>query len=194
MQPADLVAIMASDGSRFRVIEDFTGDHDRLANAIKHLSGDSSETPNAGKQLGGLRSAAQVLGSFPGEKAVVYFFDGMAATADAQGQLKAVTSSAVAANVAFFPIDAAGLVGYPSYVIAAGDTLSIWMWGEPRFGGTYTVRADGMISIPPAGEIKAAGLTALQLQQAIDNALLPRLKTPSIRVRVTAVHSKPSGN
>jgi len=192
-RPADLVAIMARDDATFRVIEDFTGDHNRLANAIQHLSGDSSEIPNAGKQLDGLRSAAEVLRPVLGKK-IVYFFDGMAATAATQEQLRAVTDSAFDANVAFFPIDVAGSPGYPPYVIAAEDTLTIWMPGKPEFGGTYTVGADGSISIPLVGEIKAAGLTALQLQRAIDNALLPRMKTPSSRVRVISVHSKPAGN
>jgi polysaccharide export outer membrane protein len=185
---------MARDGAAFRVIEDFTGDHDRLANTIKHLSGDGSETPNAGKQLNGLRTASEVLGALPGKKAVVYFFDGMPATAATQEQLRAVTDSGVAANVAFFPIDVAGSAAVSPYVIAAGDTLSIWMWGDPGFDGAYTVRADGMISIPLVGEIRAAGSTALQLQHAIDQALLPRMRTPSSRVKVIAVHSQPAGN
>jgi hypothetical protein len=194
MKPEDLAAILSKDGARVKVIEDFTGDHDRLANAIQHLSGDSRETPSPGKQLDGLRTATEMLGSLPGKKAVLYFFAGSPNPATDLDQLRAAVDAAVRANVAFFPIDSSGSIAFTPYVIAAGDTLSISISGDPRFDGTYTVRPDGMISIPVTGEIKAAGLTPSQLQHAIDQALLPHLKTPRSHVNVIAVHSKPSGN
>jgi hypothetical protein len=193
-RPADLVGIMERDGSRFRVIQDFTGDRDLLAGAIQRLSDDSGTPPAAGSQLEALRSVTEVVRWLAGTKEMVSFAQGMPLAGVGADQVRPFVDAAVHANVAFFPIDVGGLAAYPSYVIGAGDTLSISVPSERRFDGAYTVGADGTISIPLAGEIKAAGLTAAQLQQAIDKALLRYLKTPSSHVNVVTVRSKPAGN
>jgi polysaccharide export outer membrane protein len=82
------------------------------------------------------------------------------------------------------PVDAA------TFVLGAQDQISVTMWDEHRLDGTYTIRPDGMISLPLLNEIKAAGLTPLQLQDAIDKAALKMLTTPRSHVNVIAVHSK----
>lgn len=44
------------------------------------------------------------------------------------------------------------------YLIGKGDQLLITVWGFPEFTTSTTVREDGLISIPLAGDIQAAGL------------------------------------
>ncbi len=77
-----------------------------------------------------------------------------------------------------------------TFVLGVEDQISVSMWGEPKFDGGYTIRPDGKINIPLIGEIKAVGLTPMELQEAINKAALSQLKTPRCTVNVTAVHSK----
>src|ERR1019366_8169182 len=51
------------------------------------------------------------------------------------------------------------------------------------------VRPDGMISLPLVGEIKATGLTPVQLQDQISNSLKKLMADPQVTVIVGEVHS-----
>jgi polysaccharide export outer membrane protein len=82
------------------------------------------------------------------------------------------------------PVDVA------TFVLGPEDQISVVMWDEPSFNGSYTIRPDGKINVPLIGEIQAQGLTPMQLQQAIDKAALSQLKTPRSTVNVVGVHSK----
>jgi len=77
-----------------------------------------------------------------------------------------------------------------TFILGAQDVIQVSMWGEPDFTSSYTIRPDGMISMPLIGEIRATGLTPLQLQETINKAALSQLKTPRSTVNVLAVHSK----
>jgi polysaccharide export outer membrane protein len=77
-----------------------------------------------------------------------------------------------------------------TYVLGPEDQIAISMWDEPKFDGSYTIRPDGMISVKLVGEIKASGLTPMQLQEAVDKAAGTLIRTPRSTVNVLAVHSK----
>ena len=77
-----------------------------------------------------------------------------------------------------------------TFVLGTDDQISVSMWDEPKFNGVYIIRPDGKINMPLIGEIEAAGLTPLKLQEVIDKAALTQLKTPRCTVNVIAVHSK----
>ena len=77
-----------------------------------------------------------------------------------------------------------------TFVLGAEDQITISMWDEPKFDGSYTIRPDGKIMVKLIGEIQAAGLTPLQLQEEIDKATSSLLKTPRSTVNVVGVHSK----
>lgn len=85
---------------------------------------------------------------------------------------------------------AAAPVDVETFVLGAEDQITITMWDEPKFDGSYTIRPDGKIMVKLIGEIQAAGLTPVQLQAAIENASRNLLKTPRATVNVTGVHSK----
>jgi hypothetical protein len=78
------------------------------------------------------------------------------------------------------------------YVIAPGDTISIWVYQAPSLIANYVVPQSGTISVPLLGEIKAANLTTAQL----GSALAERIKAagisdqPNVTVNVLRVHSK----
>jgi polysaccharide export outer membrane protein len=81
-------------------------------------------------------------------------------------------------------------VDVSSYVLGVEDQISVSMWGEPRFDGSYAIRPDGKNNMPLIGEITAVGLTPMELQEAINKAALSQLRTPRCTVNVTGVHSK----
>jgi polysaccharide export outer membrane protein len=53
------------------------------------------------------------------------------------------------------------------YVVGAGDVLQLNVWQVPSLDRQITVRGDGMIVLPMAGELRAAGLTVPQLEEQI---------------------------
>ncbi len=76
------------------------------------------------------------------------------------------------------------------YVIGSEDILEVMVWKNPDLSRTVNVRPDGKISLPLIGDIQAAGLTTVQLQ----NQIVERLKTyyretPQVSVIVQQVNS-----
>ncbi len=76
-----------------------------------------------------------------------------------------------------------------TYIIGTEDVLSINVWKEPEMSRMVPVRPDGMISLPLLGEIKAAGLTPVQLKEQISVPLRKLMSEPEVTVIVTEVHS-----
>ena len=76
-----------------------------------------------------------------------------------------------------------------SYDIGVGDGLGINVWKEPELSKNVPVRPDGMITLPLVGEIKAAGLTPVQLQEQITASLAKVMSDPQVVVVVEAVNS-----
>lgn len=137
MTASDLVEIMTYN-ARLKVVEEWTDDRQRLIAALKKFSlgegadlagmaatdaeeGDDSgsfaadETEfnifNTDRKLSALGEAARKLSIFPEKKALIYFSSGIGKTGvENQSQIKATVNAAVRANVAFYPIDARGLV------------------------------------------------------------------------------------
>jgi len=76
-----------------------------------------------------------------------------------------------------------------SYVIGVGDVLDINVWKEGELSKTVPVRPDGMITLPLVGEIKATGLTPVQLQDQVTAALQKVVSEPQVTVMVVSVNS-----
>src|SRR5271167_1311105 len=75
------------------------------------------------------------------------------------------------------------------FVIGVEDVLNINVWKEPELSRAVPVRPDGMISLPLVGEIKAKGLTPIQLQDQITASLRKLMSDPQVTVMVTEVRS-----
>lgn len=73
------------------------------------------------------------------------------------------------------------------YIIGDGDALQISVWGSPELSIATTVRPDGKISIPALGEIRASGLTPMQLTDVLENDMKKLVKTPIVTVIVTGM-------
>jgi VWFA-related protein len=140
LKPADLVEIMTASTGPLKVVQDFTDDRDRLEEVVRGFQiGVASELAAAGsdgdnttgedngtafnadetefnifdtdRKLATLESAAKLLAAFPEKKALIYFSSGISKSGfDNQAQLLSAVNAAKRANVAFYPIDARGLV------------------------------------------------------------------------------------
>lgn len=78
----------------------------------------------------------------------------------------------------------------PAYLIGPEDTLFISVWKEPDLTESLPVRADGMISLPLLNDVKAAGLTPMELSSAITEKLKKYVSDPRVTVVVTQMNSK----
>lgn len=157
---SDLVSIMAFS-TKLKVMQDFTADHDTLRDIIKGFrigeAGDLADvgsTPsddtgddnsfqadetefnifNTDRKLTALEDAARMLSTLPEKKALVYFSSGISKTGvENQSQLRATVNAAVRANMAFYPVDARGLVA----TAPGGDATQAARSGRGLFtGGT----------------------------------------------------------
>jgi hypothetical protein len=194
MGPFDLVSVVAGTGGDIRVLQDFTNDRDGLTTVIQRMPIDFSAAPDAGQHINGLRSAIQMLGILPQKKALIYFAlpTGRQSTDDAE--IAETVNAAVRANVSVYPIDVRGLVTSPilaPYRLAPSDIISVSVPEEPNFSGTFTISSDGMILMPLLGYIKAAGLTAVELQAAINQRASTFIRTPRSTVNVVTIHGPP---
>ena len=83
-------------------------------------------------------------------------------------------------------IGTARTAGAEDYVIGVDDVLSIAVYLHPELERTVTVNAQGNVTFPPIGEIKAAGLTAKQLGDRLSDRLSTYLRaTTAITVTVS---------
>jgi polysaccharide export outer membrane protein len=77
-----------------------------------------------------------------------------------------------------------------SYTLGPDDIIFVRVWREPDLGGTMAVRPDGKITLPLINEVKAAGLTPVQLGDQIKESLAKFINNPDVMVSVQSVRSK----
>lgn len=77
-----------------------------------------------------------------------------------------------------------------TYKIGPADVLNVRVWHEQEFSGLVTVHEDGKITLPLVGDLQAAGLTPVQIEQVITKALTRYVMKPLVTVTVQEVLSK----
>src|SRR5438034_6178648 len=75
------------------------------------------------------------------------------------------------------------------YRIGPEDTLLISVWKNDAITKTVPVRPDGMISLPLVQDVQAAGLTPMELRDALTKKLSEFMPSPEVSVIVTEVRS-----
>jgi len=75
------------------------------------------------------------------------------------------------------------------YLIGPEDVLYIHVWKEEALTRTVPVRMDGKISLPLIQEVKAAGLTPLQLKEVVTRKLKEFIENPIVSVTVLETNS-----
>ncbi|MGD0094902.1 MAG: VWA domain-containing protein [Terracidiphilus sp.] len=137
MTTADMVAILRYTGGSVDILQDFTDNRNRLLSILQTmvvgegqgLAGtiDDASTQDTGaafgqddsefnifntdRQLSALQTAATILGHVNERKLLIYFASGMRLNGiDNQAQMHATADAAIRAGVAFWTVDARGLV------------------------------------------------------------------------------------
>lgn len=157
MTSADLVSILRYQGGSVDVLQDFSQDRNKMLSILETMivgegqGNDESVTDdssadtgaafgqdpgefnifNTDRQLSALQTAATMLGAMNEKKILLYFASGLRLNGnDNQAQLHATVETAVKSGVAFWPIDARGLVATPPL----GDASQ----GSPGGQGMYS--------------------------------------------------------
>ena len=86
-------------------------------------------------------------------------------------------------------VKAPDIESQPGYRIGPEDVLQISVFGNEKLSRIVPVRPDGMISLPLVNDIRASGLTAVELRQAITQRLAEYVPSPEVSVMVREVHS-----
>jgi VWFA-related protein len=182
MTDADLVSILRYSGGAVDVLQDFTADRNRLLSILQTLvvgegQGDSQATDDASsadtgaafgqddsefnvfntdRQLSALQTTAVMLGQLTEKKVLLYFASGLTLNGvNNQAQLHATIDAAIRAGVAFWPIDARGLV--------AGAPLGDATQGSPGNAGIY----NGGAALAVSNNFQQSQDTIVQAQQSI---------------------------
>jgi polysaccharide export outer membrane protein len=75
------------------------------------------------------------------------------------------------------------------YVIGSSDMLRVTVWRDPNLSTESPVRPDGTVTVPLAGDVRAAGRTTAQVQQEIAKRLENFVKDAVVTVAVIEVNS-----
>lgn len=71
-----------------------------------------------------------------------------------------------------------------TYALQAGDQLEVFVYRQPDFSRKTIVRADGFISLPLLGDVRAAGKSPNDLGKELTALFSLRLKNPEVTVMV----------
>lgn len=85
---------------------------------------------------------------------------------------------------------AKGAAVSPDYIIGVDDVLQVVFWREKDLSSEVTVRPDGMISLALINDIRAAGLTTLQLRTGVMDAARKFVTDPSLTITVKTINSR----
>ncbi|MDH5774611.1 MAG: polysaccharide biosynthesis/export family protein, partial [Nitrospirota bacterium] len=81
------------------------------------------------------------------------------------------------------------LIVTDDYIIGPEDALEISVWRTPELSRQVIVRPDGRVSLPLIGDVKAVGLTTLELRDRITEQLKSYKENPTVAIVVVAVNS-----
>lgn len=77
----------------------------------------------------------------------------------------------------------------PAYRIGPEDLIEVVVWNSDALNRRVPVRPDGMISLPLLNDVRAAGLTPLELRDQLARALTKFIPNPEVSVIVQEINS-----
>jgi polysaccharide biosynthesis/export protein len=93
--------------------------------------------------------------------------------------------TACASNPELTPASPTARSATAPYRIGPGDTLRVFVWGNPGLSDEVPVRPDGRISIPLLEDVEAADKTPTELGREIEKQLSAFVADPLVTVIVT---------
>jgi polysaccharide biosynthesis/export protein len=70
------------------------------------------------------------------------------------------------------------------YILGAGDSIEVNVFGEPDLSRTVTIKPDGVVALPLINQVKASGKTAAQLEAELTKLYGKYLRAPSVSIIV----------
>jgi len=73
------------------------------------------------------------------------------------------------------------------YVLGPGDRVRVKVYSDPDMSGEYEINSGGSVALPLVGDVKAAGLTTHQLEQAVASRMKGRVaQEPQVSIEIAA--------
>jgi len=77
----------------------------------------------------------------------------------------------------------------PDYRIGIGDSVQVFVWGNPDLGATGVVRPDGKLSMPLVGDVFVQGMTTTELQRVVTTKLKEYVREPTVTIMMAGMAS-----
>jgi len=72
-----------------------------------------------------------------------------------------------------------------NYLLGPGDSVNVFVWGNPEVSGTFPIRPDGKMTMNLVEDLPASGRTPTQLAREIEKNLARYIRDPIVTVIVT---------
>ncbi|MCS6787108.1 MAG: polysaccharide export protein [Thiobacillaceae bacterium] len=72
-----------------------------------------------------------------------------------------------------------------TYLLGPGDTVNVFVWGNPEVSGSFPIRPDGKLTMNLVEDLPAAGKTPTQLAREIEKNLAKYIQDPIVTVIVS---------
>jgi polysaccharide export outer membrane protein len=70
------------------------------------------------------------------------------------------------------------------YLLGPGDSVNVFVWGNPEISGSFPIRPDGKMTMNLAEDVQASGKTPTQLARDIEKILGRYIQDPIVTVIV----------
>lgn len=68
------------------------------------------------------------------------------------------------------------------YILGPGDSINVFVWGNPEVSGSFPIRPDGKVTMHLAEDLQASGRTPTQLAREIEKILAKYIQDPVVTV------------
>ncbi|MBC7659025.1 MAG: polysaccharide biosynthesis/export family protein [Chitinophagaceae bacterium] len=76
-----------------------------------------------------------------------------------------------------------------TFMIGPGDQLDIFVFGEEKLSGRFTISPTGILAFPLLNTLNVTGMSSTQLTKRLETALASYIKVPRVAVSLPSVKS-----
>jgi len=70
------------------------------------------------------------------------------------------------------------------YILGPGDSINVFVWGNPEVSGAFPIRPDGKVTMNLVEDLQASGRTPTQLAREVEKILARYIQDPVVTVTV----------